>query len=328
MTPSRTKSRGGWLLTGLLSLSVVTTLLGPTAAGRMRSAVHWALAPLGDAGMYLTTGVKRLTRPRPSAGATRAEQWREENEALRRKVRYLESEVHRTQRVLQAGRRIFSRWFAPQPSVPVRLVPARVVAADSLPYGWTRIINAGRRRGANLGAYVTQRRILTDRAEPLEEAWPVLSESALVGRIIESGPFTARVQLVTDAGYEVRSQVHRRVDPHAPRLIQAGDQLVRLTAANNEPVEVVAFGDGATGLIVPEVRKVHNLRPGDVLQVRPDVGALPAPVLIGTVTNVIDDPKHAGMAQLSVQPAADLPSLRDVFVVVPELGRLQPRGGR
>lgn len=317
-----------WILVVLMAISVATTLLGPSAAGKLRAMVHWAFAPLGDAGMYLTTNVKQLTRPRTIVKQDRAEQLLEDNEALRRKVQYLESELHRATQTLQSGRGVFSRLFRPSRAVPVRLVPARVVAGDSMPYGWTRILNTGRRNDAEKGAFVLQCRVQTDRAEPFGKKYPVLSTAGLVGRIIESGPFTARVQFVIDAGFDVRGQIHRVIDPRNPRLIQANDQLVRLRDANNVPVDVTAFGDGAVGLVVPEVRKVHSIRPGDVLQVRPDVGALPAPAIIGTVTDVLDDAEHAGMVQLRVRPAVDFPSLREVFVVVPKADKLTRKGGR
>ncbi|MBN1941894.1 MAG: hypothetical protein JW849_01240 [Phycisphaerae bacterium] len=326
--PPAGKHRGVWILVVLMAISAATTLLGPSAAGSLRAMVHWAFAPLGDAGMYLTTRVKQITQPPPHVEADRAEQILEDNEILRRKVRYLESRLRSTRQSLRDGRGAFSAMFHPKADVPVRLIAARVVAGDSMPYGWTRILNAGNQREAVRGAYVTQRRVLTDRSEPLGENHPVLSTSGLAGRIVESGPFTARVQLVTDAGFEVRGQIRRVIDPRNPRLIQSGDQMVRLEEANNAPIDVVAFGDGAVGLVVPEVRQVHAVRPGDVLQVRPDVGALPAPVIIGTVTGVTDDAEHAGMVRLSVRPAVDLPSLREVFIVVPAADKLAKKGGR
>ncbi|MBN1555323.1 MAG: rod shape-determining protein MreC [Phycisphaerae bacterium] len=326
--PPAKKHHSVWLLVVLMAISVATTLLGPSAAGKLRAMVHWAFAPLGDAGMYLTTNVKHLTQPSPRVEPARAEQIVEENEILRRKVRYLESSLQQAQQTLRGGRGVFSKFFHPSGVVPVRLVPARVVAGDSMPYGWTRVINVGRRRDAENGAFVTQRRVQTDRAEPLGENHPVLCTAGLVGRIVEAGPFTARVQLVTDAAFEIRGRIRRVIDPKHPRLIQAGDQMVQLSDANNAPIDVTAFGDGAAGLFVPEVRKVHNIRPGDVLQVRPDVGALPAPVLIGTVTDVSDDADHVGMVRLTVRPAVDLPSLREVYVVVPLAGKLTREGGR
>lgn len=329
MPPTGNKSRSAWILAILLAIAGVTTLLGPAAAGRMRAMVHWAFAPLGDAGMYLTARVKQATLPTPPLEPRRAEQLRDENEALRRQVLYLESRLRQTQEILQGAKGVFSRYFHPAADVPVQLIPARVVAGDSLPYGWTRILNVGQRRGATPGTCVTQRKILTDRTVGIGENHPVLSTAGLVGRILESGPFTARVQLVTDAGFETLAQIRRVIDPRNPRLIQSGDQMVRLDESNNAPIDVVAFGDGATGLTVPEVRKVHDIRPGDVLQVRPDA-ALPAPVLIGTIAEVLDDAAHVGMASLRVRPAVDLPSLREVYVVVPAFdnGKTAPKGER
>jgi cell shape-determining protein MreC len=321
------KSTSGWVLALLMALAVVTTLLGPAAAGRLRATVHWAFAPLGDVGMYLTTTVKHSTRPSPNLTREQAEHLREQNDELRRKLQTVETEALYWKRVAQNGRVIFSELFGPRRDAPVRLIAARVVIGDSMPYGWTRIVNVGRRQGAADGMYVTQRRLLTDRSETLPANLAVLSGTTVVGRLLESGPFTARLQMVVDRGFQTPAQVLRVIDPAQPRLVLHQDQTTRLMEDINEPIEVVAFGDGSPLLFVPEVRKTHGIQAGDILQMRPYVGALPEPVEIGRVTHVMDDAKNAGMVELKIKPSADLPSLRDVYIVVPKLDRLQPQGG-
>ena len=310
------------LLAVLMLASIVTALLGPDTAGKLRSMVHWAFAPFGDAGMYLTTGIKQHTAGVESFSPAQVRQIKQTNQELRRRINTLETEVMSEKRTVRNGKVIFSRLFGPSSDTPVRLIPAHVVAADSLPYSWTRIVNAGQKRGAETSMYVTQHRLLTDRSKKLPENLAVLSGTVLVGRLIETGAFTARMRMVTDAKFEIHSQIRRVLNSKNPRIIQAGARMVELKRKINTSIEVRAYGDGARGLIVPEVRKVHNIRPGDVLQTRPDNGSLPIAVDIGIVEKVLDDPRHTGMVKLHIKPGADLPALYEVYIVVPGMAQL------
>ncbi len=310
------------LLAVLMLASVVTALLGADAAGKLRGMVHWAFAPFGDAGMYLTTRIKQGTAGVESFSPAQARRLKQMNQELQRRINTLETEVMDGKQTVRNGKVIFSRLFGPSSDTPVRLIPARVVAADSLPYSWTRLLNAGEKHGAETSMYVTQRRLLTDRSKKLPKNLAVLSGTVLVGRLIETGAHTARMRMVTDAGFEIPAQVRRVLNRKKPRIVQDGDRRVRLNREINTPIEVRAYGDGAKGLVVPEVRKVHNIRPGDVLQTRPDNGSLPVAVDIGTVTEVSDDPRHAGMVKLHIKPGADLPALYKVWIVVPRMARL------
>ncbi len=313
------------LLAVLMLAACVTSLLGPKTAGKLRSMVHWAFAPLGDAGMYLTTRIKQSTAVTVDISPDQARRLKKTNRELLRRINTLETEVMNWKRATWNGKGIYSSLFGPSSDTPVRLIPAFVVGADSMPYGWTRIINEGEKSGAGVNMYVTQRRIRTDRSKKLPTNLAVLSGTALAGRLTETGAFTARVQLITDAGFEIPSQVRRVLDR---RIVQDGDRMVPLEREINTPIKVRAFGDGANGLIVTEVRKVHNIRPGDVLQTRPDTGSLPVAVDIGTVEKVSDDPQHAGMVRLHVTPVVDLPAMYEVYIVVPGMARLGSEGRR
>jgi cell shape-determining protein MreC len=172
----------------------------------------------------------------------------------------------------------------------------------------------------------TQRLLLTDREKKLPENLAALSGSSLVGRVVETGAFTARLQLVTDAGFATRAHIGRIIDPQNPREVQAGARILPLTERVNFPVEAYAHGDGAGGLVCDPIPAVHNIRPGDVLQTRGDEALLPTAVVIGRVSDVQNDPEHPGMVIVRAQPPADLASLRDVYVVVPRIS--QPAEGK
>ncbi len=321
--PSRSLTLGVLLLA-----SVIMTFLSPATAGRVRSMLHWAFAPMGDAGMYLTTRVKKSTRPTEPVTADQAKQYKTENEILNRQVRFLVSKLTVMNDQIVGSKTTISNLYGFHRDIPVRLIPGRVVSGDSLPYGWTRLLNAGEKQSAQPGQAVTTRILTTDREEKLPENLAVLSSQSLVGRLTESAAFTSRLQLVTDRGFTTTSQIARVIDPRNPRTVQHIDRLQTLTPLINRPVEVIAVGDGAGGLIVREVKKVHNIREGDKLQTRPDSPGLPVAVEIGTVSKVFDDPKHPGMMTLHVTPTSDLPALREVFIVVPKAGQSNSNGGR
>lgn len=306
----------------LLVVSVITALSGPVTAGRLRGMMHWAFAHFGDAGMYLTTRVKGMIPDSQLLSEIEAAKLSRENSALKRRVDSLESKILRQNRILTGVTTgsVFSKLFGPDSDTPVKLISARVVAADSLPYGFGRLLNAGSRNGAADGLAVTTRTLWTNRRKKLPQNFAILSDSAFVGKLMETKAFTARMQMVNDRGFKIVANIHRRINPRAtpPRKVQFGDRMKTLTAANNFPISVYACGDGATGLIVSNVPRRHNILPGDVLRTKPNDALLPAIIEIGVVDSVTPSPKHSGMVNLHVKPSADLPSLREVYIVVPQ----------
>lgn len=319
--PSRTL-----VLTGLLLVSVILSILGPGTGNRLREWVHVAFAPLGQTGWYLTSSIKDHVRVEPDVSQEQARRAVRDNERLRAELASLQARYRHDWQKILAGQTVFSTAFGWDPDVPVRLVSAEIIAADTLPYGWGRLVNKGARSGAAEGAMATTRRLRTDRAKALPPNLAVLAGEALVGRITESGAFSSRVQLVSDRGFEIPAQIYRVIDPENPRTIQYNDRIVRLLPEHNAPVLVYAQGDGATGLHVPEVKEVESIRPGDILQTRPSSGAMPAAVTIGVVTDVQRDHRNAGLVNIRVEAAADLASLREVYIVVPRMARFDEGG--
>lgn len=324
------KSSKSLVLGVLLVVAGITTLLGPGGGRSLRGMTHWAFAHFGDAGMYLTSRVKSISFDTPALTRDDAKNLTQENAALKRRLDVLESKVLQQNRVLTGVARgsVFTQLFGPDSDVPVKLISARVVAADSLPYGYGRLLNAGSRKGAKNGHPVTTRGLWTDRKKKLPQKFAVLSDSALVGRVMETKAFTARMYMVNDRGFSIVANIHRRIDQQNPRKVKLADRMGELTIANNLPVAVKACGDGATGLIVSGISKEYNILPGDVLQTMPSDAMLPAVVEIGIVDKVTDSAKHPGRVDLHIKPTADLPSLREVYIVVPEVAPAAPKNGR
>lgn len=312
-------------LTILLIVSVLTTVLGHSLADWVRSKAHMFITPLGDGGMYIVTSLKSSGNSRAARNLSTAEIERlvSENLQLRNQLveadrrQVVESQQWRQKMEEVQALRLSS--FVPKDDVPCELIPARVVAIDSMPYGQMRVTNRGGASGVRDGEPVLERLLMTDRSKELPGNLAVITSSALVGRITPrgAGPFTSQLQLVTDSGFDIDCRVVRRIDPNRPRQIQVLSQgvaaLEKLGPANNAPVPVTARGDGAGGMIVKNVGDGYNVQPGDWLMTQGDDPYLRTEVRIGTVVDV--KPADSHHVTLRVAPFADLGTLRDVYIV-------------
>jgi cell shape-determining protein MreC len=320
------------LLIGLICVSLAMALLGPTVSMYVRRLTGWAFAPFGDAGMYIVSVVGEtgddLTAQPLSGGDARR---------LRRRVKELESQVEnyraaveslaerrrQEDRLLRALYLSQRKLFSPIPPAefPWELVAARIVGTDSLPYGSGRMLSAGSNLGVTDGAKVTTRVVLTDRSKAMVGAkLATVSSQALVGEVIDSWAFGARLRLVTDRSFAVNAVIRRVVDPNDPRtvtVVSEGNASKQTLTAGHPLVIVRAVGDGGEGLVCEDVPEIHNVQPGDVLYVQESLYYLPARVRIGTVDRVEKQIKNPNFVTVHIKPWASLDSLRKVYVVVP-----------
>ena len=311
------------LLVALMVLSLLTAVFGQRLVSPLRSAVHMLIAPLGDAGMYMVTSLKAYSGSRDAAGLSTAEirQLVQDNEQLRRQLDEMEWRLSqgeaRHRQEIEAIQGIRSS-FGPHGDLPCELIPARVIAADSLPYSKGRLLNQGSYHGAAAGGPVLSRLLMTDCSKEMPPQLAVVTASALVGRLDWAGPFTSRVQLITDSNFALRGKIRRQLDPNRPRRIlilrerAAADE--RLTKANNLPVPVLAVGDGQ-GYMVAEAAESEKIEPGDWLTTADDDPYLRTEVRVGAVEEVRVKPDDRLHVRLRVRPFVDLSSLRNVFIV-------------
>ena len=314
----------------LLGASVVTFLLGPGVAARLRSSTHFALMPLGDMGMGITTAVSSRwggvsLDNGQSFSPSEIRRLIETNIALRGQVDALDSKYQDLQATRRQLDELYGRWAG----FECALIPARVVGSEPLPYGSSRLINAGHTSGVGTSAPVTTRRILTDRAKAIPQGLAAVTASSLVGRIINSGAFSARLQLVTDRSFEIHANIHRIIDPESPREVMVtieGQAVVApLTDRTNVLIDVQVRGDGADGMIVKDVNAYHKVRRGDWVVTRQADPFLPVRIRIGEITEVQADSANPHFVRLKVRPHADLDALRHVYVVVPLAERAKAR---
>lgn len=314
------------VLVALMLAAVVLSLLRGLAADPLRRIAGYALAPVGDAGMYLSTSLKSQLRQIGGGGLTpeQADELRERIAALERQLISVESRNVRLHHFLETSR-IISDMYAPTTSVLAdRLIPARVVAGDALPYGQTRLGNAGRLAGVEPGSWVTTRLVLTDRAKALQKDLAAITPQALVGRTTEeTGAFTARIRLVTDRAFGMGATIKRKVDGRTIITDQDGSAVeARLTEDNNARIPVWVEGDGAGGMVVSEVTAYHNVQPGDWLMTTGDDHMLPIAIPIGRVEKVEPNPDDPQVVTLRVRASAELTALRDVYIIAPPPGRM------
>ncbi len=322
MAPSRKT-----VLVILMGASIASIAVGTRAAGWLRGITAPAIAPLGDGGMWLTVRFKAQSHGRQLRDLSPEEvrALHDEVEYWRRRTNYWRSrseEYARHLRSMRVFEKLYGGSFGPIGDLPCELIPARVVGMDSLPYGRTRMVTPGRTRGVREGARVTTFELLTNRSKAIQQRLWTINATSLVGRVIEAGAFTARLQLVIDRGFAMRGRLRRRLDPRKPRkiLVSLRDAAVLqpLTDANNRPVDVNDVrGDGKEGLIVSDVPAGEQIMVGDELVTRNDDALMPMEVRVGEVVEVLENPKNPEFVTLRVRPYAQLDALREVYIVWP-----------
>jgi len=312
------------LLILLLACSLAMSLAGLPVADPLRHASQFVLAPLGDVPMYARTrlGAKLTRGSAPPMTSEEAEKLRIENDYLRRISTYwqAQSDVFERQSLRLAN---FQRMYGPVRDMACELIPARVVGAGSLPYDRTRVLSAGSRRGVKPPMAVTTRDLTTKRSKALPPRLAVVNASSLVGRITDSGAFTARLQLVTDRDFQMNGRIRRVIVPGKERMVTVteGDmpRQTLLTPANNKPIDVLVVGSGGSLVIAPDVKEYYKVRPGDLLMASAEAENLPVDIHVGRVVKVETDKKDPRRVKVYVKPYTDVANVRDVFIISPML---------
>lgn len=309
------------ILVILMLMSVVAIIIGPSAGMAVRKPAMFIL-PFAEWGTRLTiwgkshvNNVAAETIPQDEARQLKAR-----NEALESKVQALSSQLAGHLEQLRKVQQLRSLSFGPVEDIPCELIPARVVADDSMVYGETLVVKAD--RPTRSGLAVTTRQLVTDRSKAIGPnklaviALPpdleALSSAVLAGRLLESGGHMARLELVTNKHFKIRARIGRRIAPDHPDPTRR-----ELSDANIYLINVEACGDGKDSLLVSNVKASDHILIGDWLVTCSDDPLLPAQIHVGYVVDVTADPRLGGFVNLRIKPSADLDTLREVFVVAP-----------
>lgn len=186
-----------------------------------------------------------------------------------------------------------------------RLIPARVLAADAIPWRESRLLSAGSLRGVRADAPVTSNvfSLAAMDDEGLRDGQSVLAGEVLIGIVEQVGTHTARVRLLTDREAPLKVRIAR----------PEGDKFLPLDA------EFWLVGVGGGRLEVRDVNhrfvRAGSVREGDVVLSDPTNPALPVALTVGVIKAVHADPDNPLLYRLSVEPPIKPADLRTVFVV-------------
>jgi cell shape-determining protein MreC len=288
------------------------------------------LAPLSDGGTFISTRMKRNVADLAHGRLSPAElaEALESNPALREQLQQYGDQQIRgqllayEQYMIEQQRQLneIADLRGNFQDFPCTLVPAKVIGGDANPLRDTRLISPASKVTAHNP--VTTRGLAVQSPTALPGELAVLSSSALVGRVAESGAWTARLQTVCDAGFQTAVTIKR--DPANPRKIQVDQQqagrvipVEKALDAADPWVPAILHGDGR-GLTSSELPAYHKVLPGDWVYTAGNDPRLPMPVLVGVVAAVHPVETDSNHCRLEVRPAADLATLRDVYVVIPK----------
>lgn len=277
-SPSLAARRPEILLAVLLIACLVGLSLQVRRPGGQTAAESWLLSA---ASPFVDT----VTSIR--AGATDVETWVSSRRTLLATNRVLSAEIERLEgellrlRDAERDRRRLLELFAAQPAPPPGAVPARLVAVESSGPFRTALIDRGSSDG-----------ILADGV--------VVAPGGLVGRVIATGPRTARLQLLSD------------------KTAAAGVLLPRGARA------AVAKGDGKGGIAVEYVPTIEPVETGDVVVSSGTDGLYPGGLAVGRVSSLAK--RSSLFWEIQLEPAAD-PRRESLVFVLPPVRRPDVTGG-
>jgi cell shape-determining protein MreC len=200
------------------------------------------------------------------------------------------------------------------PALPI--LPAKVVAWDIVSWRDSLLLARGSSRGAGLQDWVASRLFVNEGGESgVAEGQAVLARECLLGRIEQASPYMARVQLLSD------------VD--SPRIqVQIGAVAGQKVEFVNYPCSLRGMGRGR--MVIEDVPYQYvqsdetdegargggrKIRAGDLVYSAADQLGLPVPLIIGKVAGLEKNPKKRLVYTVSVEPAAAIADIREVFII-------------
>jgi cell shape-determining protein MreC len=200
-----------------------------------------------------------------------------------------------------------------------RLIPARVISKDILPWRSSRLLNAGSVQGVQDGAAVTSHEFTVDRGEDAElrSGLAILLGETLVGEIEQTGTHTSRVKLLSDVSVQRKVRIGRwtlvRDSNLAPSRFVLLDRYFWLTGRGSGRMEIrdLELKDVETGVI----------QVGDTVLSDPQSDVLPAAMTIGKITTASADRDNPLFAVLTITAAVPEESLHRVYIYDPQIER-------
>lgn len=302
-------------MAGLLIVAALSAIVFPGRwSGPLINLVQ-VVVPLQDAATVAADALSSLGNDRPSAVSSEAyealtrEKAAAEHQAaaLAARVEDLEGEV-----ALLTSTRLWSV-AGQRLGASGRLIPARVVSQDLLPWRSSRLLSAGSVHGVQDGAAVTSQVFTVDRGESagLRSGLAILLGETLVGEIEQTATHTSRVKLLSDVSVQRKVRIGRWTGDRFTIV----DRYFWLTGRGSGRMEIrdVERKDVETGVI----------QVGDVVLSDPQSDVLPAAMTIGKITAASADRDNPLFAVLTLSAAVPEESLRRVYIYDPQYDQPQ-----
>ncbi len=259
------RSRWSFYLTSLIvaSLSLFLILQSPRLRAPLHAVIFTALSPVLD-----TSRVVGLTISGTRSNLIRFWKTFRQEASLRLRVEELESKMTHYEEIQRENSRLI-KLLDFKKTIPEKTIAAQVVGADLSPMRRTLLINKGT-------------------AHKLKKDMAVITAEGLVGRILEIGPFTARVILLTD--------------PNA-----------RVSALTSESrAQGVISGAGTPKLLMRYLDLDGGVAIGETVITSGISGIFPKEIRIGVVESISRDPDGLHLVA-RVQPLVSFSKLEEVL---------------
>lgn len=312
MARARSKRDGrGTLILVLAGISAAAWLLPTTWTGKLISLVQ-VLVPFQHA---VSSATEAVAGDGDDVGGSvpgyEHAAIQRENEALRHRLAALSlrnQELEGQVQLLEATR----QWEVDGRSIGARgrLIPAHVVTKDLLAWRSSRLINAGTLQGVSRGDAVASQHFSIDggEGEGVRDGMAILLGEALVGLVDQAGTHASRVKMLSDVSVEMKVRIGRF----------SNDQF----ALDDGYYWLVGKGGNRMEIRDVEKRDVDagSIAVNDVVVSDPRSELLPTALVIGRVVEIDIDRKKPLFAVLSIEAAADLDTLQQVYVYDPSSG--------
>jgi len=284
------------------------------------------IVPLQDAATVAADAVSNLRGSQPSAVPGEAYEalarekaaFEHHAAALAARVEELEGEV-----ALLTSTRLWSV-AGQRLGASGRLIPARVISQDLLPWRSSRLLNAGSVQGVQNGATVTSQIFTVNHGEDVElrSGLAILLGETLVGTIEQTGTHTSRVKLLSDVSVQMKVRIGRWSREQSEPRAEASGQQVR-TPGSFVLVDRYFWltGRGAGRMEIRDVERkdveTGVIQVGDTVLSDPQSDVLPAAMTIGKITAASADRDNPLFAVLTIESAVPEESLRRVYIYDP-----------
>jgi len=188
-----------------------------------------------------------------------------------------------------------------------RLIPAKIVAGDSLSWRDARLVDRGTLRGVRTGSVVLSAYFVNiGEKEEVEDGMMVLAGETLVGQVVRVSTHTAQLLLVTDPASR----------PRLVQIIHLGDDQESYIPEGSA-FFLHGLGNGRMEIkdVDQDFIRRREIQPNDLVVLAETNSQLPLPVVVGRIKDIRQDDNNRVLYRLIVEPECDLKKIRSVYIV-------------